>query len=126
MSLTPSFSDAFSSPFADSGSSGRSSDGRAVAPSMPWSQTGGAVSGKSSFDDQDSSEKSVDRRRTGEAMKSGRAGVERRQFGSTHAELSDDGRELASAIDAYKLEHHRRYITCDEMLSVMQTLGYSK
>ena len=36
------------------------------------------------------------------------------------------GRELAVAIDEYKVEHHRRYLTCDEMLSVMTALGYEK
>ncbi len=51
---------------------------------------------------------------------------ERRQFGSSHAGLSDDGRELALAIDQYKLQRHRRYLTCDEMLHVLASLGYSK
>lgn len=51
---------------------------------------------------------------------------ERRQFGSSHANLSEDGRELALAIDRYKIEHHRRYLTCDEMLVVLSALGYSK
>lgn len=51
---------------------------------------------------------------------------ERRQFGSSHEGLSDPGRELALAIDQYKMEHHRRYITCDEMLMVITRLGYSK
>jgi hypothetical protein len=52
--------------------------------------------------------------------------AERRQFGSSHAGLSDDGRELALAIDKYKLQNHRRYLTCDEMLKVLTDLGYSK
>ena len=51
---------------------------------------------------------------------------ERRQFGSSHTGLSEDGRELALAIDRYKVEHHRRYLTCDEMLIVLRALGYSK
>lgn len=51
---------------------------------------------------------------------------ERRQFGSSHAGLSEAGRELAVAIDQYKLEHHRRYITCDEMLGVLEQLGYRR
>ncbi|MGB7326305.1 MAG: hypothetical protein WBD31_15635 [Rubripirellula sp.] len=51
---------------------------------------------------------------------------ERRQFGSSHVGLTDNGRELALAIDQYKIEHHRRYLTCDEMLDVMTSLGYSK
>ena len=51
---------------------------------------------------------------------------ERRQFGSAHAGLSEDGRELALAIDEYKVQNHRRYITCDEMLGVLTKLGYQK
>lgn len=60
----------------------------------------------------------------------GQSGVsaarERRQFGSSHAGLSEGGRELAAAIDRYKLQHHRRYITCDEMLTVLHELGYQR
>lgn len=52
--------------------------------------------------------------------------LERRQFGSSHAGLSDAGRELALAIDQYKFEHHRRYLTCDEILRVLEGLGYAK
>lgn len=65
----------------------------------------------------------VDRR---ESIKSKGAPGERRQFGSAHLGLTEDGRELATAIDRYKLEHHRRYITCDEMLAVLRTLGYDR
>ncbi len=53
-------------------------------------------------------------------------GPERRQFGSSHSGLSEDGRELALAIDQYKIQHHRRYLTCDEMIRVLSSLGYSK
>ncbi|MDA8697650.1 hypothetical protein N9M41_04160 [Rhodopirellula sp.] len=52
--------------------------------------------------------------------------VERRQFGDGHRGLSGAGRELALAIDRYKLRHHRRYLTCDELLRVMMQLGYTK
>ena len=51
---------------------------------------------------------------------------ERRQFGNSHQGLSEDGRELALAIDRYKLEQHRRYLTCDEMIQVLSELGYQK
>ena len=64
----------------------------------------------------------TDRRRPGGSN----GNTERRQFGSSHENLSDEGRELALAIDQYKLQHHRRYITCDEMLFVITRLGYSK
>lgn len=63
-------------------------------------------------------------RRNSTANESGRP--ERRQFGSSHAGLSDDGRELALAIDQYKVQQHRRYLTCDEMLKVLASLGYQK
>lgn len=51
---------------------------------------------------------------------------ERRQFASTHDNLSPDAKELALAIDSYKLQHRRRYITFEEMLSVVKDLGYSR
>jgi hypothetical protein len=63
-------------------------------------------------------------RRSAEASDLGRG--ERRQFGSSHAGLSDQGHELALAIDEYKVQHHRRYLTCDEMLKVLSSLGYVK
>ena len=51
---------------------------------------------------------------------------ERRQFTNTHDELSPEAQELAAAIDAYKLRHRRRFITCEEMLQVMKSLGYHR
>jgi hypothetical protein len=51
-------------------------------------------------------------------------GIERRQFGNSYRDLSEPGRELAEAIDAYKVQHRRRYITTDEMLDVLRELGY--
>jgi hypothetical protein len=54
------------------------------------------------------------------------AGLERRQFGNNHFGLSPDARELAEAIDGYKMLHRRRYITFEEMLTVIRNLGYSK
>jgi len=53
-------------------------------------------------------------------------GRERRQFTNSHDELSPDARELATAIDNYKLQHRRRFITFEEMLHVMKLLGYRK
>ena len=52
--------------------------------------------------------------------------VERRQFSNSHDALSPEARELAMAIDEYKLRHRRRFITYEEMLSVIQSLGYKK
>ncbi len=51
---------------------------------------------------------------------------ERRQFGNSYKNLSPDGRQLAEAIDAYKVENHRRYITTDELLGVLGNLGYKR
>jgi len=51
---------------------------------------------------------------------------ERRQFANSHSELSPDARELAVAIDEYKLRHRRRFITFEEMLWVITDLGYRK
>lgn len=64
-------------------------------------------------------------RRSHEAI-SASPGVERRQFANSHDELSDDARELANAIDGYKLRHRRRFITFEEMLGVIRGLGYRK
>ena len=53
-------------------------------------------------------------------------GVERRQFANSHDELSPEARQLAVAIDEYKLHHRRRFITYEEMLNVIQSLGYHR
>lgn len=54
------------------------------------------------------------------------SGRERRQFANSHDHLSPDASELAMAIDQYKLQHRRRFINFEEMLSIMKSLGYSK
>jgi hypothetical protein len=66
----------------------------------------------------------VDRRSTlgGEAPREG----ERRQFANSHGDLSPAARELAVAIDRYKLWHRRRFIDCEEMLAIVLQLGYQK
>jgi hypothetical protein len=51
---------------------------------------------------------------------------ERRQFTNSHEGLSPEARELALAIDHYKLAHRRRFITYEEMLNVVKSLGYQK
>jgi hypothetical protein len=65
----------------------------------------------------------VDRRQNSSP---GAGGAERRQFGNTHYGLSPAARELAEAIDSYKLQHRRRYVTYEEMLQVITKLGYVK
>ena len=51
---------------------------------------------------------------------------ERRQFANSHDDLSPEARELAQAIDGYKVRHRRRFITFEEMLFVIRSLGYHR
>ena len=53
-------------------------------------------------------------------------GVERRQFSNSHSELSPPAREIALAIDQYKLMHRRKFITYEEIYDILTTLGYQK
>ncbi len=52
--------------------------------------------------------------------------IERRQFVDSYSELSPQARELALAIDAYKIHFHRRFINHEELLTVIQSLGYTQ
>lgn len=70
------------------------------------------------------SETFVDRRQSTSSTSAG--GYERRQFANSHASLSPDARQLAEAIDSYKLQNRRRFITYEEMLNVIHGLGYRK
>ncbi len=51
---------------------------------------------------------------------------ERRQFANSYEELSPDAADLARAIDGYKVQHRRRFITFEEMLAVIKSLGYTR
>jgi len=53
-------------------------------------------------------------------------GPERRQFRDSREGLSFEARELADAIDQYKLMHRRRFITYEELYDVITSLGYHK
>ena len=53
-------------------------------------------------------------------------GLERRQFFDARETLSPEAAELGAAIDQYKLVNRRRYISYEEMLSVITSLGYAK
>ncbi len=53
-------------------------------------------------------------------------GVERRQFSNCYDGLSQEAQQLAEAIDQYKLQNRRRFITYEEMLTVIKSLGYQK
>ena len=52
--------------------------------------------------------------------------AERRQFADSRESLDPEVREVAEAIDAYKLDHQRRYITLTEVVEVIKSLGYHK
>jgi NTP pyrophosphatase (non-canonical NTP hydrolase) len=65
----------------------------------------------------------VDRRKNPDGPKPER---ERRQFVNSYDGLSPEAGELARAIDQYKLAHRRRFITYEEMLTVITELGYHK
>jgi hypothetical protein len=52
--------------------------------------------------------------------------TERRQFANSHEGLSPAAHELALAIDEYKVRHRRRFLSYEEMLAVIESLGYRK
>ena len=53
-------------------------------------------------------------------------GLERRQFSDGYSNLTPDAAELGKAVDQYKVEHHRRFVTYEELLGVIKELGYEK
>jgi len=53
-------------------------------------------------------------------------GLERRQFSDNHDSLSTDAAELGRAVDQYKLQNRRRYVSYEELLAIVKSLGYSK
>ncbi len=66
----------------------------------------------------------IERRQSGTA--NNMVECERRQFFSSYENLSPEAAELATAIDNYKMQHRRRFINFEEMLSVFKSLGYHK
>ena len=73
--------------------------------------------------EQQNSQSFVDRRGQG----SPRDGVpERRQFTASITSGNPAVAEIAEAVDQYKLRHHRRFITFDELFNVIAGLGYHK
>ena len=53
-------------------------------------------------------------------------GADRRQFGASHDTGRPEVDELAAAVDLYKLENRRRFITYAELYDVMIGLGYER
>ena len=54
------------------------------------------------------------------------ADAERRQFGTSRTTGRPEVDELAEAVDRYKLENRRRFITYAELYDVMIDLGYDR
>lgn len=65
----------------------------------------------------------VDRR---QSAPSGNPGYERRQFSDSRTAARPEVAELAAAVDKYKLDHRRRFITFEELYGVIESLGYHK
>lgn len=53
-------------------------------------------------------------------------GSERRQFRDGDRSARPEVSELANAVDDYKVAHHRRFITFEELFDVMTSIGYHK
>ncbi|MCA8985193.1 MAG: hypothetical protein R3C12_06785 [Planctomycetaceae bacterium] len=53
-------------------------------------------------------------------------GLNRRQFSNSYNSGRPEVDELARAVDQYKLQHRRRFITYEELYDVMSQLGYHK
>jgi hypothetical protein len=64
------------------------------------------------------------RNRSGEARPEGLP--ERRQFRDARNYSNPEAAELGDAIDQYKMDHRRRFITWDELYDVIKNLGYEK
>jgi len=56
----------------------------------------------------------------------GAGGRERRQFRDGNRSARPEVAELADAVDTYKLDNRRRFITFEELFDLMQGLGYHK
>jgi hypothetical protein len=64
--------------------------------------------------------------RRSDSQSGGYRGSERRQFSNSHTELSPAAAELGNAVDRYKLTNRRRFITYEELLGVIKSLGYEQ
>jgi hypothetical protein len=76
-------------------------------------------------------QESVSQRQLMEDRRSSRGGTreqgpERRQFSDARVSHNYEALELADAIDAYKVRHHRKYLTFEELHDVITALGYRK
>ena len=85
-----------------------------ASPSIPGSEAASRTFADGGF---------TDRRATAAGQS---PGVERRQFAATRDSLRPEVNELAEAIDEYKLQHRRRFITVDELFDIVTGLGYGR
>lgn len=53
-------------------------------------------------------------------------GFERRQFKDGNRSVRPEVAEFADAVDLYKVENRRRFITFEELFDVITSLGYHK
>jgi len=67
--------------------------------------------------------KFVDRRQPDRGIEGGR---ERRQFRDGNRSDRPEVVELANAVDNYKMQNRRRFITFEELFDVIAGLGYHK
>lgn len=65
----------------------------------------------------------IDRRRSASTAP---GGIERRQFQDSRAAGRPEVNEFASAVDEYKLNNRRRFITYEELYDIFMKLGYSR
>lgn len=65
----------------------------------------------------------VDRR---QQSSDGYDGPNRRQFRDSHNSTRPEVTELAEAVDQYKMQNRRRFITYEELYDVIASLGYKK
>jgi hypothetical protein len=73
--------------------------------------------------EQQNSRPFVERRAQGAARN---GAPERRQFSASVTTTRPEVAELSEAVDQYKLRHHRRFITFEELFNVISELGYHK
>ncbi|WP_437187395.1 hypothetical protein SH668x_000788 [Planctomicrobium sp. SH668] len=68
----------------------------------------------------------VDRRQPRGSEPNGEPARERRQFSDSRNTSRPEVDELAKAVDQYKLQNRRRFITFEELYDVIASLGYHK
>lgn len=81
--------------------------------------------GNQNVQNSDNQEPFVDRR-SRPTEEAGYSGPNRRQFSNSYNSGRPEVDELARAIDEYKLQNRRRFITYEELYDVMAGLGYRK